>query len=50
MIELKYDKKYHEGSQQIKSRYYYNINITKVNIAIMTITMLTKRDIDFASI
>ena len=48
-LEWRYNRKYCEDGQQIESRYCHNIIVTKVTIAIVTMTMVTKRDVEFTA-
>ena len=46
-LEWRYDKKHRERNQKMENR-YCNIIFTKIIIAILTITIVTERDIGFA--
>ena len=47
-FKWRYDKRHYESSQQMESRWYRNTIVTKITIAIVTMTMVTERDIGFA--
>ncbi len=48
-LESRYERKHCEGGQQMKSRWSRNTIVTKVTIAIATVTMVTERDVGFAT-
>ncbi len=48
-LEWRYERKHREGGQQMESRWSRNTIITKVTIAIATVTMVTERDVWFAA-
>ncbi len=48
-LDGRYERKHRESGQQMESRWSRNTIVTKVTIAIATVTMVTERDVGFAS-
>ncbi len=48
-LEWRYERKHREGEQQMESRWSRNTIVTKITIAIATVTMVTERDVKFAA-
>ncbi len=46
-LEWRYERKYRESGQQMESRWSRNTIVTKITIAIVTVIMVTKRDVGF---